>query len=99
MKPAESWREPSSGPWWKFGHVWLVVGGPLLVVCASLITYALAVGHVDPVVDENYYQKGVRINQQSEDHDATSSAHTPAQLARNHAATGGVAPATGATTR
>ena len=99
MKSAESWREPSSGPWWKFGHVWLVVSGPLGVVCASLVTYYLAVARMDPVVDENYYQKGVRINQQPESHDTMSSAHTPAQLARNHAATGGVAPAASATSR
>jgi hypothetical protein len=25
-------------PWWRFGHVWLVLAGPLLVVIASLVS-------------------------------------------------------------
>jgi hypothetical protein len=24
----------SSAPWWKFGHVWLVISGPAIVVVA-----------------------------------------------------------------
>jgi hypothetical protein len=27
-----------SQPWWRFGHVWLVVSGPLLVVIASVVS-------------------------------------------------------------
>ena len=27
-----------SQPWWRFGHVWLVFSGPLLVVIASLVS-------------------------------------------------------------
>ena len=27
-----------SQPWWRFGHVWLVLSGPLLVVIASLVS-------------------------------------------------------------
>jgi hypothetical protein len=30
-------------PWWKFGHVWLVIVGPALVVVASFITLYLAI--------------------------------------------------------
>ena len=26
---------PEAAPWWQFGHVWLVVAGPLVVVMAS----------------------------------------------------------------
>ncbi len=49
-------------PWWKFGHVWLVVSGPAIVVVASFITLYLAMTHVDPVLDEDYYRKGININ-------------------------------------
>lgn len=45
-------RHPESGkPWWRFPIVWLVVGGPLLVVVAGLITVYIAVRNVDPVLD------------------------------------------------
>jgi hypothetical protein len=49
-------------PWWKFGHVWLVLSGPAIVVVASFITLYLAMTHVDPVLDEDYYRKGININ-------------------------------------
>ena len=80
-----------TGPWWKFGHVWLVVAGPALVVVASFITFYLAYSGMDTVVDENYYQKGVEINRTLMGDKPSSLA--PAQQARNHAATG-IAPDT-----
>lgn len=80
-----------TGPWWTFGHVWLVVAGPALVVVASFITFYLAYSGMDTVVDENYYQKGVEINRTLMGDKPSSLA--PAQQARNHAATG-VAPDT-----
>lgn len=76
-------------PWWKFGHVWLVVAGPLVVVVASFITLYLAMTRPDPVLDQNYYQKGLTINQSLAD-DRKSLA--PAIQARNHAQTGVVVP-------
>jgi hypothetical protein len=81
---------PAGQPWWKFGHVWLVVAGPVVVVVASFITLYLAVSRPDPVLDENYYQKGVEINKTLAD-DPKSLA--PAMKARNHAATGVPQPA------
>lgn len=39
-----------SGPWWRHPMMWLVVGGPSLVVVASFITLTLAIRHADPVV-------------------------------------------------
>jgi len=31
--------DPHAGQaWWHYGHMWLVVGGPLVVVIASFIT-------------------------------------------------------------
>lgn len=75
----------SSLPWWKFGHVWMVVAGPAIVVVASFITLYLAVTRVDPVLDEDYYQKGLHINQTLADNPASLA---PALQGRNHAATG-----------
>ena len=49
-------------PWWKFGHVWLIISGPAAVVLAGFFTFYLAVKGVDPVVDENYYRKCLEIN-------------------------------------
>jgi uncharacterized protein len=72
-------------PWWKFGHVWLVIAGPALVVVASFITLWLAVSGMDPVVDEDYYRKGLELNRNLADNPASLA---PATQARNHAATG-----------
>jgi hypothetical protein len=71
-------------PWWKFGHVWLIVAGPLAVVMASFFTLYLALSRPDPVIDD-YYRKGIEINKSI---DAQRDAMAPALLARNHAATG-----------
>lgn len=71
-------------PWWKFLSVWLLLSGPALVVVAGLATAWIAIRGQDPVVDDNYYQNGLNINQQLA-HPQKSLA--PALKARNHAAT------------
>ena len=76
-------------PWWKFGHVWMVFGGPAIVVVASFITLYLAVSGADPVVDADYYRTGIEINKTLADNPASLA---PATLARNHAATGAPMP-------
>ncbi len=85
-------------PWWKFGHVWLVVAGPAIVVVASFITLYLAITRPDPVVAEDYYRKGLDINKTMDEAEIAKAAAAagnlaPALLARNHAATGVVVPA------
>jgi hypothetical protein len=87
--PTTSSNPPA--PWWKFGHVWLVVSGPLIVVVASFLTFYLAAHGMDPIVDENYYQAGLDINKSLA---AKPESLAPAMQARNHAATGVVPPAT-----
>ena len=77
----------SNAPWWKFGHVWLVLAGPAIVVMASFITFYLAVTRPDPVVTEDYYRKGLEINR-TLDTQAGAASLAPAVQARNHAATG-----------
>ena len=72
--------------WWRYPHVWMVISGPALVVVASFVTFYIAVVGQDPVVEEDYYRKGVEINKTLRGPQAASLA--PATQARNHAATG-----------
>ena len=73
--------------WWKFGHVWLVIAGPAIVVVASFITLYLAVTRPDPVVSEDYYLRGVEINK-TLGGSTVDASMAPAIQARNHAQTG-----------
>ena len=63
--------KPAEVPWWRVRMVWLVIGGPAVVVAASFITLGVALTHPDPV-----------ITPQAGSH----SAEQPAIQARNHAA-------------
>lgn len=42
--------EPSDGRWWRHPMLWLVVGGPAMVVVAATITAVIAFRGADPVV-------------------------------------------------
>lgn len=66
-------------PWWRFGMVWLVISGPLVVVVAGIATAVIAFVGADPVVRSNH--PAVRAQGQS-------IALQPALVGRNHAATG-----------
>jgi hypothetical protein len=77
----------SAAPWWKFGHVWMIIAGPAIVIVASFITLYLAVTRPDELVTEDYYRKGIEINKTSNDTDIAASM-APALQARNHAQTG-----------
>ncbi|MBP7131570.1 MAG: hypothetical protein KBA70_02280 [Aquabacterium sp.] len=57
-------------PWYRLPIVWMVIGGPAIVVVASLITVGVAVNNVDPVLDTS------AVPTQKE---------APASKARNHA--------------
>jgi uncharacterized protein len=68
--------EAAATPWWRFGMVWLVVGGPLAVVVASLVTAVIAVSGAEEVLT----RPAPNLN--------AGDAHLlPAVQARNHAAT------------
>ena len=83
---------PAPDAWWKFGHVWFVIAGPALVVVASFVTLYLAIIHPDPVVDDDYYRKGVEL---SKSLGGNAASLAPAMAGRNHAATGVALPADG----
>lgn len=73
--PAGGAAEPV--PAWRVGMVWLVVGGPLVVVVAAIVTAVIAVRGADPVIGSG--AEPVRGGQVQ--------STTPAAQARNHAAT------------
>jgi hypothetical protein len=87
MNDAHTAPTPSQ-PWWRFGHVWLVLSGPAVVVLASFFTLYLAITRGDPVVDQKYLQASEEVDL---DHRAAAGAMTPSLQGRNHAATGGLA--------
>jgi hypothetical protein len=75
-------------PWWRVPHMWMVVGGPLAVVVASLITAFIAVNHADPVLDKAVFERereAAQALQGQAKADALIKLQ-PAHQARNHAA-------------
>lgn len=70
----------SKKAWWRYPMLWLVVGGPAVVVVASLLTAVIAVRGADPVLsrDDPASVSDPKVGADS---------LTPAMQARNHAAT------------
>lgn len=64
--------DPAATPWWRLPIVWMVIGGPVLVVVASFATLTLALRHPDPVLSTEA---------------PAGQSQQPAVQARNHAAT------------
>jgi hypothetical protein len=77
-KPRLPAADEPSRPWWRYRMVWLVVGGPAIVVVASLVTAVVAYRGADEVLVETVSARDVPVRPDS---------HTPAEKARNHAAT------------
>jgi hypothetical protein len=74
--------DAAAAPWWRVGMVWLVVGGPAVVVVASLVTSVIAYVGADEVL----------VNTPSARHAPVQpTGKTPALQARNHAATAATA--------
>uniref|UniRef100_UPI000D397D62 FixH family protein n=1 Tax=unclassified Variovorax TaxID=663243 RepID=UPI000D397D62 len=73
---------PAAAAWWHYPLVWLVIGGPALVVVASIATFWLAWSRPDALVSEDYYREGLEINRTLADKKLM-----PALAGRNHAAT------------
>lgn len=78
---------PAPQPWWRHGHVWLVIGGPAVVVLASIATLVLALRQPDPVLAEDAYRKGVQVDRAAhpEAQGEGARALMPALQGRNHA--------------
>lgn len=50
-------------PWYREPWVWLIISGPALVVVAGFYTLWLAVTSYDGLVADDYYKRGLAINQ------------------------------------
>lgn len=78
QKSIHALADAARQPWWRVGMVWMVIGGPLVVVVASMVTAVIAYRGADVVI----------VDTPSARHVATTpTATTPALQARNHAAT------------
>ncbi len=86
-RPAPNPQPGSAAPWWRVGMVWLVVGGPALVVVASLGTAVVAYRGADELLIDTPSARHAPVQ---------PTGKTPALTARNHAAT--AAPAAPAST-
>jgi hypothetical protein len=53
-----------SGPWWRYGLVWMVIGGPASVVLACIVTAFIILSHPEVVIAEDYYRRGLEINKE-----------------------------------
>jgi hypothetical protein len=49
--------------WYRQFWPWFIFGLPAVVVVASLATAYIAISHQDPVIDEEYYKHGMKINE------------------------------------
>ncbi len=85
--PIKALEEGQVAQWWRNPYCWLILVGPITVVIAGIITAWIAIDGADPLVDKNYYQKGIELSKGVAD---TPGSLLPAKQARNHAATGGL---------
>lgn len=68
-KPATDDTNPV---WYRQFWPWFLIALPGVVVISSLVYVYLAVQNQDPVVDGNYYQHGLTINEQLDNQPATT---------------------------
>ena len=54
---------PEPLPWYREPWPWLLMAGPAIVVIAGIYTMALAIRSDDGLVAEDYYRRGLAINQ------------------------------------
>ncbi len=71
---------PVARAWWREPYVWLVIGGPAVVVVAGIATAIIAMTNPDPVLERK-----TTPTQTVAPTDAFT--HAPAGQARNHATT------------
>lgn len=91
MNTISATSEHSSKPiaWWRVPHMWLVVGGPLVVVIAGVITAVIAVKGADPVLNKEDFERDLKAATANLEGQAKVDALVklqPAHQARNHAA-------------
>lgn len=79
---------PPTSSWWREPYFWFVVGGPLLVVVAGVLTAYIAMKDPDPVIDKAAIEREALQRAQSQGNVTPEKLVPlqPAQHGRNHAA-------------
>lgn len=77
---------PDVRPWWKEPYIWMVIAGPASAVLACAVTAVFILQGPDAVVSESAYQEGRAMSRQVQ---AAQPPMQPANIGRNHSATGG----------
>lgn len=67
-------------PWYREPWPWILMAGPTAVVLAGIVTAWIAVATDDGLVEDDYYKKGLTINQTIERDQMAQSLHLKAQL-------------------
>lgn len=62
MKPKHL-NATDTGPWYREPWPWILMAGPVIVIIAGIITAWLAVVTNDGLVTDDYYKKGLAVNQ------------------------------------
>lgn len=75
--------------WWRVPHMWMVVGGPVVVVVAAIATAVIAVKYQDPVLNKADYERDLKAANalDGKAREAALFNLMPASQARNHATT------------
>lgn len=91
LNPALVPAHREAQPWYREPYVWLVLGGPMAVIAACIVTVYIAVTHVDPVLDRSAAPvrpaPAVVEPLSPEARTAAALSVMPASQARNHAVT------------
>jgi uncharacterized protein len=77
-------KKPQGKAWYHEPMMWMVLGGPLVVVIASVITYVLAARQPDPVLERDPVSESQRVGKDLTPEQRESL--MPAVKARNHVA-------------
>lgn len=86
MNTNHSNRVQSPTPWWRMPIMWLVIGGPVLVIVAGVVTTWIAHDGADVALRQ------VPRAADTARADARQRSAAPAQQVRNHVATPAAAP-------
>jgi len=70
-------------PWYREPWPWILMAGPLAVVLAGIVTVWLAVATEDGVVADDYYKRGLAINQTIAREEAAAAAGYRARVIAN----------------
>jgi len=77
-------KKPKGQSWYREPMMWLVVGGPVLVVFASIATYMIAASRPDPVLERDVPAEAQRVGKPLTPEQRESL--EPALKVRNHVA-------------